>query len=100
MRISDWSSDVCSSDLLRIQSEVGESRDRGVGTRSYGCVGVSHQDRQMPGQWKRTKRVCCQARIAVDNFILAQPDLAPAQGALAPQQIGRASCRDRGGQYG
>src|SRR3546814_10825011 len=40
MRISDWSSDVCSSDLLRV--EAGVDRARGVAPRQrVGGVGVA-----------------------------------------------------------
>src|SRR3546814_2637730 len=30
MRISDWSSDVCSSDLLRLDDNIGEPRQPGI----------------------------------------------------------------------
>src|SRR3546814_19805231 len=39
MRISDWSSDVCSSDL--IAERVSASRDEGVSWRGGQCAGAS-----------------------------------------------------------
>src|SRR3546814_13312158 len=43
MRISDWSSDVCSSDLLLIGSDpFGEHADLAVGGRDAGEVEVEH----------------------------------------------------------
>src|SRR3546814_4220029 len=50
MRISDWSSDVCSSDLAtreerfdrEIMTEMGALGLLGATIRGYGCAGVSH----------------------------------------------------------
>src|SRR3546814_5070328 len=36
MRISDWSSDVCYSDLLEVEADRGESRVEGLGAERVG----------------------------------------------------------------
>ena len=68
----DWSSDVCSSDLLT-QSDVGESWQRGV------VVGRLQRQR---AQARRRRCQPCGAGV-----VAAQP--------CPPHQIGRASCRER-----
>src|SRR3546814_4311915 len=68
MRISDWSSDVCSSDLLR--EDMGSFADRlGVDTAELVIGGRSFGG-----------RMCSMLAAA--------------------GEIGRASCRERVGQYG
>src|SRR3546814_13254623 len=37
MRISDWSSDVCSSDLQHLREALGAEREIGVGRRLLAC---------------------------------------------------------------
>src|SRR3546814_8185343 len=83
MRISDWSSDVCSSDLQ------GDRRREKVRPRQFAVVLV-----QLPQQRRHARH----------------PDRATAQDRLAPAhrlarcveeaiEIGRASCRERVCQY-
>src|SRR3546814_2577304 len=78
MRISDWSSDVCSSDLLAIEPQrlLTERPIEGAGAIDRGGAGdgASHHF----DQCDRIRRV----------------DRMPHQ-----QQIGRASCRERVCQY-
>src|SRR3546814_17092714 len=90
MRISDWSSDVCSSDLLPVEERAGDGlephpaerrRDRGRGLAGHPVV-VEHVGGEL---------------------VVVQVDRAGGQvGAAAHRgpggQIGRASCRDRVGQ--
>src|SRR3546814_6240838 len=84
MRISDWSSDVCSSDLDCVSGyrwgtdalrylEAGERRERS----HVGLRGESPSDRRL------TRR----------------PGLVAQQAPHAVGQIGRASCRERVCQY-
>src|SRR3546814_11448643 len=95
MRISDWSSDVCSSDL------------DGARRRSRGCIAATRNSFPFKGK----------ARMGmVFRDAAARPALKPTatralplrgEGVespsswreLKPSQIGRASCRERGGQY-
>src|SRR3546814_5711291 len=93
MRISDWSSDVCSSDLQSVlarivredvakarrddaaDAEIGERPHRVLARRPATEIAIGDQD--LRGA----------ARGAVQDEILARAE------------IGRASCRERGGQY-
>src|SRR3546814_2107678 len=87
MRISDWSSDVCSSDLAD-GADMGEAA-------FFLDVVVSHEERvrnvhnaQVVTNGTRTS--CCAP-------IRLRPHLA--RRANRPRQIGRASCRERVCQY-
>src|SRR3546814_11539209 len=75
MRISDWSSDVCSSDLQGTLSRDSPVGGRGTGTTACHSFlhHTSHRDR-VPG----CPSDCCLHAI---------------------EQIGRASCRERVCQY-
>src|SRR3546814_10857488 len=74
LRISDWSSDVCSSDLEAI---TGQRADHGGALRDLARLDVA----------QRTAQRCGRRRLAEHAFIRGQ------------QQIGRASCRERVWQY-
>src|SRR3546814_8502083 len=90
MRISDWSSDVCSSDLITVQAD----RDGDERTRQALLGGTVRNARQH-------KRY-----VAADGSLIpVQVDVSLARDALgAPQyfitqELGRASGRERVGQY-
>src|SRR3546814_11605492 len=96
MRISDWSSDVCSSDLRRDASLRADQADLAAdgGTEGFGeadayrdILGARPQRLQRAGDL-----VAAQYRIFED---IPAPH-APHQNAF---EIGRASCRERGCQY-
>src|SRR3546814_4192489 len=80
MRISDWSSDVCSSDLLPPEgrSEPGAQQDLRDGNR---CVGKG-----------------CQ-RKAEHRRQAGKRQGAEKEGVVDPAEIGRASCRASVCQY-
>src|SRR3546814_1122097 len=83
VRISDWSSDVCSSDLLTIFRRCGERV-------SIYDESVSRLTRAMPAR-----------RAAVTSFRAARGFCVTAvrcDGLTCPE-IGRASCRERVCQY-
>src|SRR3546814_3032631 len=77
-RISDWSSDVCSSDLLQIRRQ-----------------------RRGFGYWLWKPFIIADAMDSVpDGTILMYTDAAVVyQADAAPLQIGRAACRERVCQY-
>src|SRR3546814_13288986 len=104
MRISDWSSDVCSSDLpgpvlpaglglaRRTRSQVERLR------RRPGMVGEARRNRE---GW-RNRRLGLQPVPAADRVLVGQvgPNTAAEVAASATSaQIGRASGRDRECQY-
>src|SRR3546814_6195314 len=78
MRISDWSSDVCSSDLPLLNQDLIEAR--------LDLVSLFEGDAGL--------------RDAVRKQLKALPDIGRALGRLAAgREIGRASCRARVCQY-
>src|SRR3546814_9348061 len=86
MRISDWSSDVCSSDLRIAMREATELRD----------------DRPMPlGKFKRLLpgQVLFQSGEQQHAEFLVGEILAVLERHVEELQIGRASCRERVCQY-
>src|SRR3546814_5238702 len=97
MRISDWSSDVCSSDLCRIshagvcvaaRSQVGEEQrcHTGLGRLPTGLEGGEVLD---------------DAGLVLVQRGLDQRDVdAEAQVGSERREIGRAWCRERGCEYG
>src|SRR3546814_20750217 len=98
MRISDWSSDVCSSDV-----EVGPIAD--LGQEGFGfvgrpenevislgrAVGVKRPEHRKPGHLDDQHALAALAACRVDDDMGTHLPLALA--------IGRASCRESGGQY-
>src|SRR3546814_19015723 len=58
MRISDWSSDVCSSDLSRHLSAAGRSQQHKPGCRCAGCGAGGERTREgrRPRRWRRGLR--------------------------------------------
>src|SRR3546814_9211271 len=82
MRISDWSSDVCSSDLLA-EPALGEFQPFGHARQVAAIMGL--------------ERIGIVARPFQVRHVLARPvfEVGEAEGG----QIGRASCRERVCQY-
>src|SRR3546814_20066380 len=91
MRFSDWSSDVCSSDLLRtLRALNGDPIDEAF--RSTGAV--RRRARPVRGAWRQ--RAAGGDGLARNR---RRRDRA-LHGALQPgDENGRASCRERGCQY-
>src|SRR3546814_2979245 len=96
MRISDWSSDVCSSDLLTVQKRGLGRYDDGGALAASGEINqtvLSHLlahpyfEREGPKSLDR-----------YDFPLVIVNDLSAAD-AAATLEIGRASCRDSGCQY-
>src|SRR3546814_13711079 len=100
MRISDWSSDVCSSDLARFVGwlDISNGMTVRVPPREVAFPNVdltAHLFRQPRGEW-----------VGFDTTVSFGPgghgltssvvhDLDGPVGTSAQAQIGRASCRDR-----
>src|SRR3546814_7979098 len=93
MRIRDWSSDVCSSDLLEPQMLAERVRDDENVGKEDRAVETEAPDR-LQGHFGRRLGIVAQ---------LEEPALGLAQrtifGQIASGQIGRASCRERVCQY-
>src|SRR3546814_983985 len=79
MRISDWSSDVCSSDL--------RERPRRHRIHDLGLEAVTQRRQQ--GHRRRAPQLLDRIRDGTDEVDVRMPD----------HEIGRASCRERVCQY-
>src|SRR3546814_13109218 len=104
MRISDWSSDVCSSDLLLRFTDPVSQRTLALRpdiTRQVGRIATS-----LLAQASRPLRLCYAGQVVK----LRASQLRPAREMLqvgaeligsdsVAAEIGRASCRERVGQY-
>src|SRR3546814_13640266 len=123
MRISDWSSDVCSSDLIGKQLSIRKVRQRTVVFYPYQATAVDPSDqaewrcKKQPsrsGQRDRTHDAifavqCVQRRFGANVDQWAVIDDLPTVGdgfgalvhaAMRAQELGKASCRESRGQYG
>src|SRR3546814_5006700 len=88
MRISDWSSDVCSSDL---QSKPGVRLE----TLLYGCK----KNRDVHGQARHPYQASDGRVIREISEQIGKPEKQPRRHQHG-KKIGRASCRERVCQYG
>src|SRR3546814_13728331 len=98
MRISDWSSDVCSADLLAVPAlggQPGIHTARWAGPQRDFLVAMRRVHEELGDSPDRRGFFCC-------NLSVAWPDGATAsfEGRIEGTQIGSASCRERGCRYG
>src|SRR3546814_5746680 len=101
MRISDWSSDVCSSDLLQV-SEAGPGDAAGRAEMMQQRLLASGADPGDLVQRIAAQRLgpACPMGLDREPVGLVAQSLEKVQHRVAPlQQIGRASCRARVCQY-
>src|SRR3546814_1736240 len=94
MRISDWSSDVCSSDLFRKLSTIRVEGDSMVPTLADGDEILV--DRSDAGERVRDGIYVLRMDEAL---IVKRLSVNPAARSVSIRKIGRASCRDRACQY-
>src|SRR3546814_11267344 len=101
MRISDWSSDVCSSDLLALHHQSGGAVQDGAalirqrGAAAIGPMGGLDHLSHLARARARNRREGRQVVLVQDGQALA---LARHPAAIDQQrmlEIGRASCRER-----
>src|SRR3546814_18884125 len=102
MRISDWSSDVCSSDLLasrRIGTQSGQDANRVAGRRqrqfSDNDSRIDLIDEMRMLNQHVARQVENTAFERAPEFLLTLIE----GGAIRHTEIGRASCRERGFKY-
>src|SRR3546814_6173623 len=96
MRISDWSSDVCSSDLQGANAYL-------AGAREACSLPVLRKDFMVdPWQALESRAIGADAILlivaALDDGLMAEIEAAAIECGM-DVQIGRASCRERVGQY-
>src|SRR3546814_17010657 len=99
MRISDWSSDVCSSDLIERMGEAlfGADTDRAPGMVKRRFLG--HDEMFLPcfRGWRTERPVRCRdrgAHIWAGSFV-KRAQLSSRADASASTSSGRAPCRER-----
>src|SRR3546814_14950933 len=102
MRISDWSSDVCSSDLedaeqIVVEAEVEFRQARVALTSRTAAQLVVDAAAFVTLGRQHEQPARGQHRLALGFDLGLDPR--DTRLALGPFQIGRASCRERGGQY-
>src|SRR3546814_10995589 len=128
MRISDWSSDVCSSDLLqgfeegldgrivvaislaahRWTQAIGlqlffDSRKSNIGCRDHPAPRPARSGRRRAktGAWRCAPAASKTVDLLTSSSMIATSGACAAKKARTDcAQIGRASCRERGCQYG
>src|SRR3546814_15582125 len=103
MRISDWSSDVCSSDLLGGHARLN------LGARQLGDEAVGRAHRAMIDFGERhivelaaaddDRGVALDALHRADALAVGAVKLGAGADLFARRALGRASCRERVGQY-
>src|SRR3546814_1941063 len=99
MRISDWSSDVCSSDLLAGLNLVGLKR-RGFGRDDINALRSAFRD-LFQEEGELAARIEAVAADGGSSPLVAQLlEFVRADSGRKILQIGRASCRERVCQYG
>src|SRR3546814_15796248 len=110
MRISDWSSDVCSSDLLLFRAATDHGHHLNLTAVRYLVEGQHRHIRQMlaqeleqrPAHERRRNhsksRAICEQRLG--GFAKRRQAALRTPRVQRIGEMGRASCRERGGQYG
>src|SRR3546814_19584703 len=97
MRISDWSSDVCSSDLFGVpRAEVEQVMAEAERTAEE-SVDLYGFTRVLKARLDQDGRLVLME--ALWEVVYADGTLHDSEAQLMRRQIGRASCRDRVGQY-
>src|SRR3546814_13983731 len=110
MRISDWSSDVCSSDLLRgffrVRARLYVVPTWLLKCRWIAAMAIFHLSVQVIGRAQGRSAVAAAAYRAAerlhDERLDRDHEFTNKPGVVHSEilQIGRASCRERGCQYG
>src|SRR3546814_4070978 len=99
MRISDWSSDVCSSDLFdKALTDAGVDRAAAYVTNAVKHFKFERRGKRRIHQKPDTGEIAACRWWLEQEQALIRPPVTVALGATA--EIGRASCRERVGQYG
>src|SRR3546814_18415907 len=100
MRISDWSSDVCSSDLqaIELRCTLGDADEYALA--SIGAFYEGKFDRAGPDTLATIQRLTAAGRcISLRRETLMHVIAAYAENPTVHAEVGRASCRVRVGPY-
>src|SRR3546814_19795923 len=104
MRISDWSSDVCSSDLPAIGQHRGSAGTARLAKLAIGFIAIDLQDAVILAEELRRPHAAPARHVAVNDRGWIDPAMRAVVADHRPQvarlrQFGRASCRERVCQY-
>src|SRR3546814_19647681 len=101
MRISDWSSDVCSSDLAAVHAARAEPARIGRGPTDSEPQRQRRDERDQQGEREQQPMALRQSRkphLAALRTVIRAETVRLGPGRVAPgTTLGRASCRERGG---
>src|SRR3546814_12551427 len=98
MRIGDWSSDVCSSDLLF----PGNQEDRMLGAPACGGVARGAVAREEPGAFDRDAAAAQQVAEIADRDMVDVRGFVPGDRRSAERRVGKecvSTCRSRWSPY-
>src|SRR3546814_17035721 len=98
MRISDWSSDVCSSDLSEVQPAT-EPEPTPAAVERDRPFAPSLRTAEVVDQSERLKAITTEKAQALQKLVNGELEAAD-YAELDNRQIGRASGRERGCKYG
>src|SRR3546814_12218025 len=101
MRISDWSSDVCSSDLCAHEIGISERQLRKIETNSIALPRdlLDKMAKAFRVPWQDLTYATDRPQLVLETAGAAAPTVASAGSAGPVVKIGRASFRERVGQY-
>src|SRR3546814_20435652 len=105
MRISDWSSDVCSSDLLDEASRLRAEAEALLASYQAEANEAAEDSKKIVAHARaEAERLVAEAKIQAEEAIarrtrLAEAKISDAERAATDGQHGRASCRGRVGPY-
>src|SRR3546814_11721175 len=98
MRIRDWSSDVCSSDLEGVERQLGAGGD--AGDQQGDDEKAANRPQEMPEECRRRRRRTTDLRGGERVEEALEEGVHAGAGLWLSVLIGSASCRERVGQYG
>src|SRR3546814_5110320 len=100
MRISDWSSDVCSSDLSNVEAIQTNNDDVTLGAKAA-AAGIVSVDTSLNTTGGTSLDISAAGLTTSLNVTMAnnEEDEVLTDLANGGDKTGRASCRERGGQY-
>src|SRR3546814_10415586 len=96
MRSSDWSSDVCSSDLYFVVIRISKLLDRLLDMKAKYENEGNEEKKKKKKKRKSKKR---QSLSSSSDGEEEDSGFSVEERKILSEQIGRAACRERGGQY-
>src|SRR3546814_19750831 len=100
MRISDWSSDVCSSDLFFLDDRLRQVIETGIANnRDLRIAAANVQQARAQYRVQRADRLPTVNATGTATYTNNLASMGGGAGSSSSDKIGRASCRERVCQY-